>query len=390
MHVEVCSNPVFIIGSPRSGTTALAWAMAEHPDFWTSNESQILFDLFGGGALDKNYQREGKTSWLRHQGIEPAEFLDLIGIGVNAVMTRAAGGLRWIDHTPVYTLMAESIAGMFPGARFIHILRDGRRVTHSMINYAAQFGPNAPGAPWAASFREACRTWVEFTDTAMGFQEAHPDRVVTIRNEDLVGDAPAGFRQIFEFLGVENHPGSAEFFARRRINSSFGPPGKNVGAADTLTDPWSQWGVSRKQAFVQEASETMIRHGLARPEDFALTAWEHGVLSARRALQECIPSDARVFMAGAAEAPEIVDGNSAWETTPLEAGLAGMPEPRDFARAAAEGAEFAAILGPVLRAAGGVDRVRRSLAGHQDVHISDDVLIIRLTREPRRRILRGG
>ena len=53
----VCPDPVFIIGSPRSGTTVLAMALAQHPLFWASDESFILFDLFGMGKLDKAFQR---------------------------------------------------------------------------------------------------------------------------------------------------------------------------------------------------------------------------------------------------------------------------------------------------------------------------------------------
>ena len=116
IDIDVCESPVFIIGSPRSGTTALAWALDEHPDLAASDESQILVDLFAAGHLDRNYEREGNASWLRKQGIERAEFLADVGLGFNRLFTKVAGGKRWVDQTPYHTVMVGWLAEMFPGA----------------------------------------------------------------------------------------------------------------------------------------------------------------------------------------------------------------------------------------------------------------------------------
>jgi hypothetical protein len=62
VEVDICDSPVFVIGSPRSGTTALAFALGQHPGLATSDESQILVDLFFKGALDRNYARGESTS----------------------------------------------------------------------------------------------------------------------------------------------------------------------------------------------------------------------------------------------------------------------------------------------------------------------------------------
>src|SRR6266487_3057314 len=140
--LPISADPIFIIGSPRSGTTILAWSLAQHSQLWTSDESQILWDLFGDGRLNKNYQREGRPdgSWLRKQGIEKAEFLEFLGLGLNALFTSRSEGKRWIDQTPFYTLMVDDLVSLFPGAFFIHILRDGRAVVNSMIHYRDRFG----------------------------------------------------------------------------------------------------------------------------------------------------------------------------------------------------------------------------------------------------------
>ena len=55
-RLRICERPVFVIGAPRSGTTVLALSLARHSQLWTSDESQVLWDLFEGGRLEKNYQ----------------------------------------------------------------------------------------------------------------------------------------------------------------------------------------------------------------------------------------------------------------------------------------------------------------------------------------------
>ena len=268
MEIDVCESPVFVIGSPRSGTTALAFALGQHPDFATSEESQVLVDLFAKGGLDKNYDREG-GSWLRRQGIEPAEFLADVGLGFNRLFTRVAGGKRWVDHTPRHTVMLAWLPAMFPGARFLHILRDGRRVVHSMVSYGA-LHPHQDLPWWATDFAKACKTWARFTAAALEFEAAHPDRCLTVHNEDLVADPGAGFGRLLTFLQAPDHPGPAAYFTSHRINSSFAPDDEGSGAAArTLTDPWAVWDQERRRVFTRVAGPTLLALGMAPAEELA-------------------------------------------------------------------------------------------------------------------------
>jgi hypothetical protein len=269
VEIDICVSPVFVIGSPRSGTTALAFALGQHPDLATSSESQILVDLFfRNQGLDKNYSREGQ-SWLHKQGIPPEEFLADVGLGFNRLFTRVAGGKRWVDHTPRQTLMLQWLPAMFPGARFLHILRDGRRVVHSMVNFGAlRAQQELPW--WAGDFRKACKTWARFTTAALEYEAASPERCLTVRNEDLVADPVAGFRRVLGFIEAADHPAPAEYFAGHRLNSSFAATDEGSGAAGrTLTDPWADWDDERRGVFARVAGPTLLALGMAGPEELA-------------------------------------------------------------------------------------------------------------------------
>lgn len=262
--LEVCPDPIFILGSPRSGTTALAAALETHTALWTSSESQILWDLFCKEELKENYRRAARPdgSWLLSQGISPPQFLRFIGLGLNALFTDCAGGSRWVDHTPVYTFIVDDIAAMFPGAVFIHILRDGRRVVESMTHFPPGLGTIEP---WSTSFHEASRAWARFTRAASEFTQKNPERCLTVRNEELSADPTNGFRRIQRFLGLKEEEGPAQQFSSCRVNSSFPEP---ASGAARQPPPWHEWDAEKRSTFATEAGPLMVQLGLASADEF--------------------------------------------------------------------------------------------------------------------------
>ena len=255
LKAHLCTNPIFIIGSPRSGTTALARALAQHSQLWTSEESAILVDLFGGGQLDRHYQRVGTPGgcWLQKHGVGKREFLGFLGLGLNGLFTNISEGKRWVDHTPRHTLLVDDLAFMFPGALFLHILRDGRRVVHSMINYKLTV------APWSKDFREACKTWNQYVSFALDAESRYPFRYLTVKNEHLILDTEKIFEKIFEFIGVEFEIEPVNFMINNKVNSSFGHNNKN--RLSQLSEPWLVWSEEQHGVFREEAWNTLVECG---------------------------------------------------------------------------------------------------------------------------------
>ena len=130
--VRTCPNPVFVIGSPRSGTSVLPWSLAHHWDFWTSGETEFIHAFFDQGSAVYKALCEKKRTFIPTNGVGHEEFFSSLGLGVNALISSRSNGQRWIDQSPGYTTMAWVLADMFPGAQFIHVLRDGRSVVNSM------------------------------------------------------------------------------------------------------------------------------------------------------------------------------------------------------------------------------------------------------------------
>ena len=262
--VEISSSPVFIIGSPRSGTTILARSLAEHSAFWTSEESHFLSRLVeSAGDIYASGLEGHLQSWIWAQGVGRAEFLAYLGTGVNALFTSRSNGRRWVEHTPYYLEIAGPLAEMFPEARFLHMLRDGRRVVHSMLHLldrprlvvgrARSRGPRV--GRWGQDFRAACRLWASSVEAASAFVSQHPERARTVVHERLVADPETGFRELFEFLDVDWEPGPVELLRCRRVNSSFAEDGEIQPDPDA--EPWLGWSPEQRATFDEEAGRTL-------------------------------------------------------------------------------------------------------------------------------------
>jgi sulfotransferase family protein len=268
--VRVCPNPVFVIGAPRSGTSVLPWSLSHHWDFSTSQETEFLHGIFDqADAVYRDALKETGTFITEHN-VSFAEFFSSLGLGANALISSRSKGKRWIDQTPGYTTMAWVLASMFPGASFIHVLRDGRAVVNSMIHFGERPGapPSSRALPgWATDFKTAVETWTHYVEFALDFCARNADRTLTVKNEDLVERTDQEFQRIFAFLGAPHNAAAAQFFRTSRVNSSFEPlvwgsgkkgrkpPAKAPSAAPE--EAWRDWTAEQRATFTDIAGDLM-------------------------------------------------------------------------------------------------------------------------------------
>jgi hypothetical protein len=96
------------------------------------------------------------------------------------------------DKTPTYILKMHSIANLFPDARFIHIIRDGRDVALSYKNL--WFGPGR-------DIKDAAQFWMERIQTGRN-QAIDIKYYHEVRYEDLVLDPVGELTRISDFLDI--------------------------------------------------------------------------------------------------------------------------------------------------------------------------------------------
>ena len=144
--------PVFVLGSPRSGTTLLYNMLLSAGGFAVylaeSNAFNLLAPHFGDlgrrGARQKLLQVWLGSKLFRASGLDAGqienEVLERcrnIGDFLRIVMeeiSRAQGMQRWAENSPEGILHLPLIKRLIPDALVVHMIRDGRDVAMSLSN----------------------------------------------------------------------------------------------------------------------------------------------------------------------------------------------------------------------------------------------------------------
>src|SRR5260370_29367105 len=93
MHEEI-NKPIFVVGSPRSGTSILAWCLGHHPNIFPVPESNWMGDFTVNVAM--SYQigaARGIFSILSAMGISRDEFFSHVGRSINSLVLKHRGDL---------------------------------------------------------------------------------------------------------------------------------------------------------------------------------------------------------------------------------------------------------------------------------------------------------
>lgn len=212
LNPQAAKPPVFVVGMNGSGTTLMLDCLNAHSEIYgfrretlviphvlsaAPSSSELvdddtfrkLWDEFRGlssfrwvnggeePALPKNWREFPRT---------PAAVID----GVFRTMAAREGKERWCEKTPMHALHISSLNRAFPGAKFIHMIRDGRACSAS-FHRRWGYVPDRTIYRWKNLIRSA-RKQAEQTGAAY----------LEVRYEDFVADPEKKMRTVSDFLGV--------------------------------------------------------------------------------------------------------------------------------------------------------------------------------------------
>lgn len=198
-----CENPVFIVGAPRSGTTLMRQILDAHPSIlcppWETGFFLHVGAMMAGdlpsvmGNAENRFPltRTQLTDWLR-------ESCD----SLFARFSEIADKPRWAEKTPGHVHHMDLIATVFPGAQFIHMLRNGYDVVRSL--------KHTTWAPRSSAWRIS--TWIESVDAGRRCGEAlGTQQYIELRYEELIESPEEQVRRLCGFLNEEFTPAMLQF-----------------------------------------------------------------------------------------------------------------------------------------------------------------------------------
>ena len=260
-------RPVLIVGAPRSGTSMLQKVLRNHPEFWSlPSESDMIWDQFCHPALrawesealdesDLTAADRERIIELFEDYIRPAAFwrpfektnliwgfrrMPAVRRVMRQVFARVLPHIRRSSDKEIPKRLLEKTAsncfrlgyvtGVFPDAKIIYPVRDGRNTINSMINAWRHpkrfFSYDVPVKLNIAGYRYDRWNfvlppgWREYTERSLAevcaFQwrschefmlaetakEQYRDRVLRIRLEEFVAAPEKSMKQLAGFLDL--------------------------------------------------------------------------------------------------------------------------------------------------------------------------------------------
>lgn len=219
-------NPIFVIGNPRSGTTLLRLIITAHSQVIIPPESSLIVNYFTRYGHLKHFSRQNLHDFLNDLGpngfgleeqweISLDDFKVTLTEKVGLSYAELCGSLYiyyakqkgfsekfiWGDKNNAYVNYIDVLAWLYPQARFVHIVRDGRAVLASYQALANDSHKYAPHLPKNAKIVAA--RWNDTISRITHHLEKYAtERYIVVRYEDILTDFNRSVGQVCEFLGL--------------------------------------------------------------------------------------------------------------------------------------------------------------------------------------------
>jgi hypothetical protein len=310
-------NPyVFIVGCPRSGTTLFQRVVDAHPELAVIDETLWILRLYrrsegvtADGLVtprviddllaDRRFVRldlpiadverlldGGRTPYTRFvSGI-----FDLYG--------RSRGKPLVGDKSPGYVRRIPTLHQLFPEARFVHLIRDGRDVALSATGWKKadrifRGWPDWPDDPWTT----AALWWersVRLGRDASGLLP--PGRYHEVKYEALVADPTAESRKLCAFLDLPYDEAMVRFHeGRTRPQRGRGTKSQWLPPTSGLRDWRTQMSADALERFEAAAGDLLDELGYGRgvpaPREKRL---EHAAAARQAVRQNMLAQDRRL------------------------------------------------------------------------------------------------
>ncbi len=215
--------PFFLIGAQRSGTTLLRLILNAHSQLAIPEEGTFLIPLLKKRYIHHQLSGRALSTLVRYLSLNPQlklwgsdyqEYFSQLGqkehISIRelienlySIYAQQHGKNIWGDKTPPFFRKVDIFLALYPEARFIHIVRDGRDVFDSWRKIDNTKGNlSAIALDWR----------YKLSRIEKSFSRIPAANKLTIRYEDLLGRTEESVRSVCRLLDVPFETGMLEFY----------------------------------------------------------------------------------------------------------------------------------------------------------------------------------
>lgn len=255
---------IFLVGSPRSGTTLLQRILGSHSEILAPPEPHLLTPLaylgyyktVDSAFYDHINAAEANREYVSRLPEGEKDYLDACRAYSDTLYGRLlkTGKEKYLlDKTPAYALELDFITSLYPDAKYVVLSRHPFAILHS---YAHSFFDGNYERAW--KFNPILSRYVP---AIAEFLKNKPVASVHVRYEDLVVDSANHVSRILEYLDLPEED-VVEYGRHDYIKGAFGDPISVNRHKRPVTDKVEKWAAdlaARPEAlsFVREITESL-------------------------------------------------------------------------------------------------------------------------------------
>lgn len=251
---KLTQPPVFVVGYMHSGTTLLINILKSHSTVFSGNrETKYFMNLpmikktfpnleddeilrkfvfyvikvvkegFNKAELNPKVTTEFRSEWfgedekrldvLLEQAKQHRDYRGMFGL-VSNHLTQSMGKSRWFEKTPTHIFHLDEIIEKIPDALFVEIIRDPRDVLASKKTRRLGVWESEKYAKdrWKKHLEKGfdpfwdTLSWQSAIRAGQKAHEKYPDRIFTVKYEDLTTNPEQKVREVCEFLDLRFEP----------------------------------------------------------------------------------------------------------------------------------------------------------------------------------------
>jgi len=204
------SDPIFIVGLQRSGSTLIEQILASHPQIEGTSELLVMQQLWA--ELAREMESAGRPIWRGLAELAPDRLRQLGSEYIERTRQfRRTDRPFFIDKLPANWMNVGLIRLALPNARII----DARR--HPMACGFSNFKQHyATGVAFAYSQESIGAFYADYLRLMRHFDQVQPGAVHHLLNERLIDDPEREVRRLLDYVGVPFASACLEFHRNSR------------------------------------------------------------------------------------------------------------------------------------------------------------------------------
>ena len=198
------SNLIFIVSLPRSGSTLVEQILMSHSRVEAIGERSFVFEAFNMWYDNPALNDQNRFS---RNALEPSRQHYLAA----AREACEGDGAYIVDKSITNFLYLGFIRHMFPGAKFVHVVRDPLDVGFSCF-----VTPFYTGIEWSNNLAETGRMMRRYQKLQKQWAKQWPDHILILPYEHLVQNVEDRTRELLAFCGLDWEPACLDFHKSKR------------------------------------------------------------------------------------------------------------------------------------------------------------------------------